>query len=640
MDPSEPESPLLPEERDSKTISLEIPAAKAAEEKPSAEVPGTKRDRSYKLPLKVKAIQQYTKLELMLDLLGKAKKLDVNTNTNDNIFNTDDILVEIAMLKADPKASIQKIFFFKVKSQGHKWEVRRSYHQIKDLQRSLSQYCFSKKSVHLPHLPLNNPEDDKLHLRMAKHINLLLYLFREDEKRYEKIKTFLEASDLRGTEVSCIIKNNWAYKRIGGRYKSNKLMQFMKHNLSCCWRKKWFILTEEGIGYTNEFNQKQFRDIMFFDNTLRIRHGEKYSDQVKGIVIFTSSRKLKVKFDTDFELIDWYIAIVESVSKSPYCKENRYSSFCPISDRNLAKSYITAYQYYEDVADQLEAAEHEIYITDWWMSPEVYLKRPIPLGVDGNPRNTKFRLDQILKRASERGVKISILLYREFEHALPNKSQYTQETLMNLDLVNKNIEVIRHPGNLIFLWSHHEKSVIIDQKIVFMGGLDLCYGRYDLPTFPLCEPGDDPSLIYFPGQDYSNVRIKDFKEVDCFNKTLIDKNSTPRMPWRDIAVQLRGPVTKDVTRHFIQYWNFAKSDLEGSNRRNFLIKRDFREKPEEQKTKYQLVAKARSKDLNENLLDVDQGIGEAHSRGHSHVGSDRYSVNCKKKDTSLQYELV
>jgi phospholipase D1/2 len=30
-----------------------------------------------------------------------------------------------------------------------------------------------------------------------------------------------------------------------------------------------------------------------------------------------------------------------------------------------------------------------------------------------------------------------------------------------------------------FLWSHHEKIVIIDQKVAFTGGLDLGYGRMD-----------------------------------------------------------------------------------------------------------------------------------------------------------------
>ncbi|CAF5136069.1 unnamed protein product, partial [Rotaria sp. Silwood1] len=43
--------------------------------------------------------------------------------------------------------------------------------------------------------------------------------------------------------------------------------------------------------------------------------------------------------------------------------------------------------------------------------------------------------------------------------------------------------VIRHPDHYprggVFLWSHHEKTVIIDQKIAFVGGIDLWFGRWD-----------------------------------------------------------------------------------------------------------------------------------------------------------------
>lgn len=28
-------------------------------------------------------------------------------------------------------------------------------------------------------------------------------------------------------------------------------------------------------------------------------------------------------------------------------------------------------------------------------------------------------------------------------------------------------------------WSHHEKMVVIDQSVGFMGGLDICFGRMD-----------------------------------------------------------------------------------------------------------------------------------------------------------------
>ena len=41
---------------------------------------------------------------------------------------------------------------------------------------------------------------------------------------------------------------------------------------------------------------------------------------------------------------------------------------------------------------------------------------------------------------------------------------------------------MRHPDHnpgQVFLWAHHEKLVAIDQKVAFVGGLDICYGRWD-----------------------------------------------------------------------------------------------------------------------------------------------------------------
>jgi phospholipase D1/2 len=38
-----------------------------------------------------------------------------------------------------------------------------------------------------------------------------------------------------------------------------------------------------------------------------------------------------------------------------------------------------------------------------------------------------------------------------------------------------------HPNYVLipFMWSHHEKMVIVDQKVAFMGGMDIAYGRMD-----------------------------------------------------------------------------------------------------------------------------------------------------------------
>ena len=43
------------------------------------------------------------------------------------------------------------------------------------------------------------------------------------------------------------------------------------------------------------------------------------------------------------------------------------------------------------VADALENAHEEIYIADWWLSPEIYMKRP---AINGD----YWRLDRILHR--------------------------------------------------------------------------------------------------------------------------------------------------------------------------------------------------------------------------------------------------
>lgn len=42
---------------------------------------------------------------------------------------------------------------------------------------------------------------------------------------------------------------------------------------------------------------------------------------------------------------------------------------------------------------------------------------------------------------------------------------------------------------------------------------------------------------------------------------LVDINKVPRMPWRDVHIRLEGEVVKDLSRNFIQYWSFIKTDF-------------------------------------------------------------------------------
>lgn len=56
---------------------------------------------------------------------------------------------------------------------------------------------------------------------------------------------------------------------------------------------------------------------------------------------------------------------------------------------------------------------------DWWLSPELFLRRP-------PAQNNKYRLDNMLQAAAERGVKIYIIVYKEVEQALTSKHPHYQ----------------------------------------------------------------------------------------------------------------------------------------------------------------------------------------------------------------------
>ncbi|KAK9755116.1 hypothetical protein RND81_01G003300 [Saponaria officinalis] len=96
------------------------------------------------------------------------------------------------------------------------------------------------------------------------------------------------------------------------------------------------------------------------------------------------------------------------------------------------------------------------------------------------------------------------------------------------------------------LYTHHQKCVIVDtqahgnnRKIsAFLGGLDLCDGRYDTPQHRLFR-------------DLDTV----FKD-DYHNPTLPGSKG-PREPWHDLHCKIEGPAAYDVLTNFEQRWRKA-----------------------------------------------------------------------------------
>ena len=330
---------------------------------------------------------------------------------------------------------------------------------------------------------------------------------------------------------------------------------FAQYNL------RWIVVKDDCVYYMDKSNSENGKNVYFFDNETIVNLNETV------VNITNVSRSLILKFKTVFEANIWYNEIKKRIDKmKDILANNPYKSFTNMKTGNKAHWFSDGEKYFADLSEKLMEAKESIFMTDWWMSPELWLVRPVQMNSylslaylkRSRKENPPYsRLMDILYQCANRGVKIYIQLFGE-NSVLTLDSVHTQNTLTAL---HPNIHVVRHPfNNIAFLWSHHEKLVIIDQIIGYVGGLDLCWGRFDTNEHPIYEPennSNDPQYL-FPGIDYSNARIRDFNKVYDYLKESSIRGKETRMPWHDVHCRIIGPAVSDIARHFVERWNFTK----------------------------------------------------------------------------------
>src|SRR5690606_25161430 len=92
----------------------------------------------------------------------------------------------------------------------------------------------------------------------------------------------------------------------------------------------------------------------------------------------------------------------------------------------------------------------------------------------------------------KRGVRIYVMPWDDTNPV----QTYDDQTKIVLESINSHPEVNAKGRVQVLLaksmatvnnsyFSHHQKQVIIDRKIAFIGGIDLAYGRFDDATYDL-----------------------------------------------------------------------------------------------------------------------------------------------------------
>lgn len=262
-----------------------------------------------------------------------------------------------------------------------------------------------------------------------------------------------------------------------------------------------------------------------------------------------------------------------------FVERYRFGSFAPVRDGNSqAKWFVDGQDYMAAVADAIDDAQHEVFITDWQLNPHIFLKRP-----ENGITSLDWRLDKILLKKANQGVRIYILVYWETKEVLSQEILNLGSEYLERFLKHENIKILHHPVSTtavtnpthLLRWSHHEKVVVVDRSIAFVGGIDLAFGRWDThshsltddyPPHPLVleEMTDKKSFASasnryqrWIGKDYGNTFIGGSrKEFDKPLEDYINRKEVPRMPWHDIACAFTGAAVLDVAKHFIQRYNF------------------------------------------------------------------------------------
>ncbi|KAI3453642.1 hypothetical protein Pfo_010305 [Paulownia fortunei] len=209
---------------------------------------------------------------------------------------------------------------------------------------------------------------------------------------------------------------------------------------------------------------------------------------------------------------------------------------------------------WRDIYDAISQARRLIYITGWSVYHLVQLVRD-------DPNVTNSTLGELLKVKSQEGVRVLLLVWDD-----PTSTSilgYKTDGVMNTSdeetrryFKHSSVQVLLCPrtagkGSWAkkqetgTIYTHHQKSVIVDgdagdyrRKIIaFVGGLDLCKGRYDTQKHPIFS-----TLETVHKDDYHNPNFTG-PAVGC-----------PREPWHDLHCKIDGPAAYDVLSNFEERW--------------------------------------------------------------------------------------
>ncbi|TWP52637.1 phospholipase [Lentzea tibetensis] len=177
----------------------------------------------------------------------------------------------------------------------------------------------------------------------------------------------------------------------------------------------------------------------------------------------------------------------------------------PVRQGNRVQVLVDGHEALPQIADAIEGARKLVHLANWHASPDFRLTRE-----PGAPQ-----LRELLSAAAER-VPVRVLLWAgppmPFFEPTRTRARNAQRAFTENSSVRCELDARERT-----LHCHHEKIVVVDDEIAFVGGLDLTAvegDRHDSTDHPPTRP----------------------------------------LGWHDVVVRLEGPIVADVAEHFRLRW--------------------------------------------------------------------------------------
>ena len=183
----------------------------------------------------------------------------------------------------------------------------------------------------------------------------------------------------------------------------------------------------------------------------------------------------------------------------------------PVRSGNKVEVLIDGAAFLPMVAEELAKAESHVHVTGCFFSPELELTR------GDEPAIVRNLLAELAER-----IDVRVLIWSGAP--VPIFSPSRREVREMVERFNRRNQIRCEFDSCVrFMHCHHEKTIVIDDRVAFVGGIDLTLD------------GGDP----YDSQDHPSRGV---------------------IGWHDIAMRIEGPAVADVAEHFRLRWHAAANE--------------------------------------------------------------------------------